>query len=100
MDLAALGLRWRKTLVGMSFSGGLLVVLGWCVSLVGLLPYVVNRSINLSDVFSPTASGTLLLSIAGYVALYAVLSAAFLGMLLHAVRYGVVPVRKTTGGAA
>jgi cytochrome bd ubiquinol oxidase subunit I len=100
MDLAALGLYWRKTLVGMSFSGGLLVVLGWCVSLVGLLPYVVNRSINLSDVFSPTAPSALLLSIAGYAALYAVLIAAFLGMLLHAVRYGVVPVRKTTGATA
>lgn len=100
MDLSVLGGRWRRLLVGMSFSGAALVVLGWCVSLVGLLPYAVNRSINLSDVFSPTSSGALLLGIAGYGALYAALIAAFLGMLLHAVRYGVVPVRKTTGAPA
>ena len=100
MDLSVLGTAWRKMLVGMSFSGGLLVVLGWCVSLVGLLPFVVNRSINLIDVLGPVNAGTLLFAMAGYAVLYAVLIAAFLGMLLRAVRYGVVPVRKTTGSAA
>jgi cytochrome d ubiquinol oxidase subunit I len=34
---------------------------------------------------------------AGYAVLYAALSVAFIGMLLHAARYGVVPVRKTSG---
>ena len=99
MDLSVLGDGWLKMLVGMSFSGSLSVILCWGVSLVGLLPFVVNRSINLIDVLGPVSSGTLLFAMAGYAVLYAVLIAAFAGMLLHAVRYGVVPVRKTTGGA-
>lgn len=98
MALSVLGVRWRKMLVFMTFSGCLSVVLGWGVSLVGLLPYVVNRSINLIDVLGPVSPGTLLYGMAGYAVLYTVLIAAFLGMLLHAVRYGVVPVRKITGG--
>ncbi|HEY0295541.1 MAG TPA: cytochrome ubiquinol oxidase subunit I [Bordetella sp.] len=100
MDLAVLSAWWHKVLVGMTFSGCLSVVLGWGVSLVGLLPFVVNRSINLIDVLGPVSTGTLVYGLVGYAALYAVLIVAFLGMLLHAVRYGVVPVRKTTGGAA
>lgn len=100
MELSVLGVRWRKMLVFMTLSGCLSVVLGWGVSLVGLLPYVVNRSINLIDVLGPVSTGTLLYGMAGYAVLYTVLIAAFLGMVLHAVRYGVVPVRKTTGGTA
>ncbi|EWM45570.1 putative membrane protein [Bordetella holmesii 70147] len=34
---------------------------------------------------------------AGYGALYALLLSAFIGMLFHAARYGVVPVRKIGG---
>jgi len=100
MELSVLGVRWRKMLVFMTLSGCLSVVLGWGVSLVGLLPFVVNRSINLIDVLGPVSTGALLYGMAGYAVLYTVLIVAFLGMLLHAVRYGVVPVRKTAGGTA
>jgi cytochrome d ubiquinol oxidase subunit I len=100
MNPAALRLWWRRLLVGMSFSGAISVVLGWGVSLVGLLPYVVNRGILLADVLGPVGMSTLAYGMVGYAALYVALIGAFVGMLLHAVRYGVVPVRKTVGGAA
>jgi cytochrome d ubiquinol oxidase subunit I len=81
-------------------AGAISVVLGGGVSLVGLLPYVVNRGILLADVLGPVGMSTLAYGMVGYAALYVALIGAFVGMLLHAVRYGVVPVRKTVGGAA
>jgi cytochrome d ubiquinol oxidase subunit I len=39
-----------------------------------------------------------LYGLVGYGLLYALLLAAFTGMLFHAARYGVVPVRKLAGG--
>jgi cytochrome d ubiquinol oxidase subunit I len=89
---------YLRFLVGMSGSGGLAAAAGWWVSLAGLQPYVVNRGVMLSDVLGPASPAVLSYGMAGYAALYAALSAAFAGMLLHAARYGVVPVRKGAGG--
>jgi len=44
------------------------------------------------------ASSTVLYGLIGYGVLYVLLLAAFVGMLFHAARYGVVPVRKLGGG--
>jgi len=100
LDPAALPVWWLRILIGMSFAGGLAVVAGWWVSLIGLLPYAVNRSVTQAEVFSTVSHTSLAYGLAGYVALYAVLGSAFIGMLLHAARYGVVPVRKTAGRSA
>lgn len=98
MDPSPLPVWWLRGLVGMSFSGGLALLAGWWVSLTGLLPYVVNRNVTLSEVLGPASAAAVGYGLAGYAVLYAVLGVAFVGMLLHAARYGVVPVRKVSGG--
>ena len=83
----------------MMFSGGLSVVLGIWVAQVGLQPYIVNRTITQSEVLGAVPASTLWWGLAGYGALYALLLSAFIGMLFHAARYGVVPVRKIGGSS-
>lgn len=98
LDLATLPKWWHRMLCGMMFSGGIAVVASWWVSIIGLQPFAVNGTITQSEVLGPTASSTLLYGLLGYGVLYALLLAAFAGMLFHAARYGVVPVRKLGGG--
>ncbi|MDQ8032745.1 MAG: cytochrome ubiquinol oxidase subunit I [Bordetella sp.] len=88
---------WLRLLTGMMFSGGAAVVASLWVSLLGLQPYLVNRSITQSEVLSPVAASSLGYGLAAWGVLYFILLAAFIGMLFHAARYGVVPVRKTGG---
>lgn len=98
LDPAALPSWWLRGLVGMTFAGGLGVVASWWTSLLGLLPFAVNRSVTQTEIVGPAAASTLGYGLAGYLLLYAALCAAFAGMVLHAARYGVVPVRKAAGG--
>ena len=100
LDPSALPAWWLRVLTGMTFAGGLAAVAGWWVSLAGLLPYAVNRTVTQSEVLSSASHTSLAYGLLAYVLLYGILGLAFVGMLLHAARYGVVPVRKTAGGAA
>ncbi|SAI65732.1 cytochrome bd ubiquinol oxidase%2Csubunit I [Bordetella ansorpii] len=100
LDPSALPAWWLRTLIGMTFAGGIAAVAGWWVSLVGLLPYTVNRTVTQSEVLSSASHTSLGYGLLAYVLLYLALGLAFVGMLLHAARYGVVPVRKAIGGAA
>lgn len=98
LDPSALPAWWLRALTGMTFFGGVAAIAGWWVSLLGLLPYAVNRSVTQSEILGPAAQSTLTYGLAGYLLLYLLLGLAFVGMLLHAARYGVVPVRKAVGG--
>jgi cytochrome d ubiquinol oxidase subunit I len=96
-DPATLPRRWLTVLAAMTASGALLVIAGWIFTIVGLQPYAVNEAITQSEVLGPATPRALLYGTLGYVALYAFLMAAFVRMLFHAARYGVVPVRKMAG---
>ncbi len=98
MDVAVVSRWWQRVLCGMMFSGGIAVVAAWWVSVIGLQPFVVNGTITQTEVLGPMSSSTVLYGLIGYGLLYALLLAAFAGMLFHAARYGVVPVRKLGGG--
>ncbi|MGE8569921.1 MAG: cytochrome ubiquinol oxidase subunit I [Achromobacter sp.] len=98
MDPSTLPVWWLRVLCGMMFSGGIAVVAGWWVSIIGLQPFVVNGTITQSEVLGQVPASTVLYGLVGYGLLYALLLAAFTGMLFHAARYGVVPVRKLAGG--
>ena len=67
----------------MMFSGGIAVVAGWWVSIIGLQPFVVNGTITQTEVLGTASSGAVLYGLIGY-GLYALLLAAFAGMLFHA----------------
>ena len=47
-----------------------------------------------TEVLGPMRAESVLVGTLGYGALYALLVATFFSMLFHAVRYGVVPVRR------
>ncbi|SSW63847.1 cytochrome ubiquinol oxidase subunit I [Achromobacter agilis] len=99
LDPSTLPRWWQRVVCGMMFSGGIAVVAGWWVSVIGLQPFAVNGTITQSEILGSVSSSTVLYGMAGYGVLYALLLAAFAGMLFHAARYGVVPVRKLGGGA-
>ncbi|MGE8686773.1 MAG: cytochrome ubiquinol oxidase subunit I [Achromobacter sp.] len=99
LDPSTLPRWWQRVVCGMMFSGGIAVVAGWWVSVIGLQPFAVNGTITQSEVLGSVSSSTVLYGLVGYGVLYALLLAAFAGMLFHAARYGVVPVRKLGGGA-
>ena len=97
MDPSALPAWWLRLIVSTLYAGGLAVLAGGVFSLVGMQPYAVNATVTQTEVLGTASTATLSASLAGYAALYAVLLAAFNGMLFHAARYGVVPVRKPGG---
>jgi len=97
LDPAQLPPWWLRVLVGTMYAGGLAVLAGGVFSLVGMQPYAVNGTVTQTEVLGPAGATALGASLAGYAALYAVLLVAFNGMLFHAARYGVVPVRKPGG---
>jgi len=97
LDPATLPAWWLRCMVGMLYGGGLMVLGGGVFSLVGMQPYVVNATITQTEVLGTASTTSLALGVAGFGVLYIVLIAAFNGMLFHAARYGVVPVRKPGG---
>lgn len=95
LDPSFLGRGWLRMLSGMTFAGAAAVVAGWWLTVVGLQPYIVNGAITQTEVLGPASPQALFYGTLGYLALYGLLLTAFIGMLFHAARYGVVPVRKT-----
>lgn len=99
-DPSFLSRRWQRALALMTFSGAALVVSGWVFTVVGLQPYAVNGAVTQSEILGTASPRALLYGTLGYVVLYSVLFTAFVRMLFHAARYGVVPVRKAAGAAS
>lgn len=99
-DPAALPQRWLRVLSSTTFAGALLVIAGWIFTIVGLQPYAVNGAVTQAEILGPASPRSLLYGTVGYAVLYGALLTAFVRMLFHAARYGVVPVRKTAGAAA
>jgi len=97
LDPDALPRGWLRVISAMTFSGCIAVVAGWWMAELAREPYAVYGTVTLSEVAGTATFGQLAWGLAGYGALYALLLAAFVQMLFHAARYGVVPVRK--GGA-
>lgn len=95
LDPSFLSRGWLRMLGFMTFSGAVVVVAGWVLTIVGLQPYAVNGAITQTEILGPATPRALMYGTLGYLVLYGVLLWAFIGMLFHAARYGVVPVRKT-----
>jgi cytochrome d ubiquinol oxidase subunit I len=91
---------WLHVLSAMTFAGGAAVVASWVATVVGLQPYAVNGAVTQQEILGPATTPELMYGTVAWLALYIVLLAAFLGMLFHAARYGVVPVRKNVGSAS
>jgi cytochrome d ubiquinol oxidase subunit I len=70
-------------LAGMTFSGWVATVAGWYVSEIGRQPYVVYGLIRTADVASNVPAPMIALSLALYVAVYAALALAYVGVLKY-----------------
>ncbi len=86
-------LLWRRgepgtvltvALVGMTFSGWVATIAGWYVTEIGRQPWLVTGVLSTADAVTRTASaGMVWTTLVMYLAIYAVLLAAFIGTLFH-----------------
>ncbi|WP_188915380.1 cytochrome ubiquinol oxidase subunit I [Salinarimonas ramus] len=74
-------------LVGMTFSGWVATIAGWYVTEIGRQPWLVTGVLTTADAVTRTAgAGMVWTTLAMYLAIYAVLIAAYVGTLFHLAR--------------
>lgn len=98
-DAGALSRGWRHVLVGMTFSGWLMLLSGLAYVLFGSFPYAVNGTITVSEITADTPFEILMGGYLAYVVVYLVFLAGFFQLLRHIARYGVVPIARRRGRA-
>jgi cytochrome d ubiquinol oxidase subunit I len=85
--------RWQaRVLVAMTFAGWLATLAGWYVTEIGRQPWLVTGVLRTADAVGAAPASMVATSLAGYLALYAVLLASYVGVLFHM-------ARKATHGA-
>jgi cytochrome d ubiquinol oxidase subunit I len=75
-----------RVLVGMTFAGWLATLSGWYVTEIGRQPWLVTGILRTVDAASATPAPMIATSLTGYLALYAVLIASYIGVLFHMAR--------------
>ena len=98
-DAAALSLRWRHYLAFQSCAGWLLLVAGLAFQLFGSLPYVVQGTVTISEVFANHSVNQVIAGIIAYSIVYTFCLAGFFMLVRYVARYGVVPVARRRGRA-
>ncbi len=94
LDPGTLPRWWLHLLSASGWLGAVACLAGWSYMELGRQPYAVYNSVTVTEVVGDTPRGMLIASLGGHLALYALLVTAFVRMVFHAARYGVVPVRK------
>ena len=77
-----------RGLVAMSFSGWFAVVAGWYVTEIGRQPWLVTGVLTAADAASGVPAPMIAMSLAMYLALYAMLTVAFVSAVFHLARKG------------
>ena len=78
---------WQSVaLVAMTFSGWAATLAGWYVTEIGRQPWLVTGILRTADAASATPAPMIGLSLAGYLAIYVFLLAAYIGVLFHMAR--------------
>ncbi len=75
-----------RVLVGMTFAGWVATLSGWYVTEIGRQPWLVTGILRTVDAASATPAPMIATSLTGYLALYAVLIASYIGVLFHMAR--------------
>jgi cytochrome bd ubiquinol oxidase subunit I len=75
-----------RTYVAMTFAGWLATLSGWYVTEIGRQPWMVQGLLRIADVASGVPAPVIGLSLAGYLTVYAVLLAAYVGVLFYLAR--------------
>lgn len=74
------------TVVAMTFSGWLATLAGWYVTEIGRQPWLVSGVLRTSDAVTAIGSGSVVLSLAMYLTIYAVLLVAYIHTLFYLAR--------------
>lgn len=97
---------WRKgdiskplayVLVGMTFAGWIATLSGWYVTEIGRQPWLVTGVLTTVQAASKVGSGMIATTLAMYLAIYAVLIAAYISVLFHLAGKGLKGVASPTG---
>lgn len=75
-----------RGLVGMTFSGWIATLAGWYVTEIGRQPWLVDGVLRTADAVSSVAAPIIAGSLTLYLAVYGLLLAAYVGVLLHLAR--------------
>jgi cytochrome d ubiquinol oxidase subunit I len=78
-------------LVGMTFSGWVATLAGWYVTEIGRQPYLVYGLLKTADAVAPHASGMVAGTLAAYLTVYALLLAAYVGVIKHMAEHAALP---------
>jgi cytochrome d ubiquinol oxidase subunit I len=70
-------------LVGMSFAGWGATLAGWYTTEIGRQPWLVHGVLTVKDALGDVAAGMVLSTLIAYLVVYALLIAAYLGVLFH-----------------
>jgi len=93
--------RWLLlALVPMSFAGWVATLAGWYVTEIGRQPWLVTGVLTTAEAVGPIAAGTVLSTLVMYLALYAVLLAAYVAALFRLARKAGAPPVPQGGGEA
>lgn len=98
-DPSALSLLSRRIFVLAGFLGPILLISGMAYQLFGSLPFVVDQTITLSEVYAPTSFLFSVLSFFTYSIVYVVFVFGFMALVRQVARYGVVSVARRRGKA-
>lgn len=98
-DPSALSLTSRRLLLLAGFLGPLLMMSGLAYQLFGLLPFVVNQTITINEIYSHPPVEQSVLSFFAYVFVYTLFIFGFFTLVRYTARYGVVAVARRRGHA-
>lgn len=98
-DPSALSLTKRKTMALSGFLGPVLLLCGMAYQLFGVMPFVVNQTITINEVFAQHSLEKSVLSLFAYTVVYALFVFGFVALVRYTARYGVVSVARRRGRA-
>ncbi|MEY4984956.1 MAG: hypothetical protein RIR62_3222 [Pseudomonadota bacterium] len=75
-------------LTAMTFSGWVATLAGWYVTEIGRQPWLVQGVLTTADAVGPIASGMVLTTLLAYLAVYAALLVAYVGVIFHLAKKG------------
>ena len=75
-----------RALIAMTFAGWIATLAGWYVTEIGRQPWLVTGILRTADAVTDTPLPLVATSLAGYLAIYAVLIVSYVGVLFHMAR--------------
>lgn len=98
-DPSALSITGRHLLVVAGFIGPLFLISGIAYQLFGGLPFVVNQTITINEIYAQIPLAQSAISFLAYSVVYVLFSFGFISLVRYVARYGVVAVARRRGRA-